>query len=810
MTPFPLDQPSTPRPGEELHRDQLIPYLQSHLATLQGDLVIEQFLAGHSNLTYLIKGPQAEVVLRRPPFGSTVRSGHDMEREFHVLTALAEVGARAPAPLLLCEDESVIGAPFYVMERVPGVILRGAEPGGGALDADAMNRVCEQLVRTMVEVHKVDLEAAGLGSFGKPEGYVARQVAGWSQRWLSATTDPIREMDEVAHWLAQHQPASGAPTLIHNDFKIDNLVLSPTLSSVRAVLDWEMATVGESLMDVGTALAYWVEPGDSEKLRQMRFGPTTRPGAWSRQQLVDQYALLSGRDTSQMLFYYVFGLFKVAVVGQQIYYRYKHGHTKDERFAGLIVARPRARPHRCRRHRGSEPRPARLKVDTLEAIFGEVRALCAGQPPWSGGRCRRLLQWLGQARRIDAELYDERFVPYLGSTVRRLPTVCFATVSSVEELEWVTTLLPGAVFKVAAEAEFDFSALGNSQARAWVRELELHQTRLFQPQASSFFQDLDLPRLAVLKCIEVQDVHRPHSSATPLALLQSAAAHPGLERLDFWAHASDMDLGEGICDHLPTGLERLLLSNVLMPPSGWQRLAGEGRLLGVRRLGLPLCGLTAESLDALLEAEPLRQAEHLSLHSNLRLGQQAQRLLCSRGPGRWRSLDLSNTQMRDAMEFGQCDGFENLEELVLQYGQYGPQESLWELAPLCFSEHFPSLRELNLSFTPGLSWAEVLRMVDHFGAPKDVLLGRVEVLRLWGCTMRAGAMRECHALELWPALRVLDLSHCAIGVREAVELGRMRAFEGVEEVVLTRHDMSAGATEVLEACRWGGKIRWAE
>jgi aminoglycoside phosphotransferase (APT) family kinase protein len=327
--------------GEELDLSKLAPFLQEQIEGFGATISVKQFGAGHSNLTYLLRDEDngREVVLRRPPHGAQIKSGHDMQREYEVLTALAPHWSKAPKPLAINKDGAILGAPFYVMERVEGVILRGPKPRNVELPEQTMSRVCEALLDTFIEIHSLDLDEIGLAEFGRPEGYIARQISGWTRRWKAAKTDDIAQIDDAVTWLNEHMPREPKGALIHNDFKYDNLILDPQeLGSVRAVLDWEMATLGDPMMDLGTSLAYWVEPGDSPVLQQLRFGPTTLPGNYTRQQLVDRYGELTGRDTSEALFYYVYGLFKVAVVGQQIYARYKKGHTKDERFAGLIFA----------------------------------------------------------------------------------------------------------------------------------------------------------------------------------------------------------------------------------------------------------------------------------------------------------------------------------------------------------------------------------------------------------------------------------------------------------------------------------------
>jgi aminoglycoside phosphotransferase (APT) family kinase protein len=332
-----LDKPTQVRAGEELDRSALAAYLQTHLGAADGaDLEIAQFPGGWSNLTYLVRYGRHELVLRRPPFGSKVKSAHDMGREYRILRALHPVYPRVPRPVAYCQDDSVLGAPFYLMERVPGVILRRSPPPSLGLSAATMPALCAALCDTLVELHALDWRAAGLTELGKPEGYVERQVSGWSKRYLDAQTDEVPVIHEVMRWLADHQPPSPAPTLIHNDFKFDNLILDPAdLTRVVAILDWEMATIGDPLMDLGTTLCYWIEANDPHALQAARFGPTTLPGSYTRAELCARYAERSQRDLSHVVFYYAFGLFKTAVVVQQIYYRYKQGLTRDARFANM-------------------------------------------------------------------------------------------------------------------------------------------------------------------------------------------------------------------------------------------------------------------------------------------------------------------------------------------------------------------------------------------------------------------------------------------------------------------------------------------
>ncbi|HYO69247.1 MAG TPA: phosphotransferase family protein [Archangium sp.] len=339
-TPEWLDRTRAVRPGEELDAAWLEKYLAQNVPGLTGPLVVEQFPGGHSNLTYLLRMGDKELVLRRPPFGAkAIKAGHDMGREYRILSGLLPVYPKVPRPLVFCgENESPMGVPFYVMERVPGLIIRAKPPKGLELTPELMRKLSENFVDNLAELHAVDWRAAGLGELGKPEGYLGRQVAGWTERYGKARTDDLPEMEQVAKWLAGNLPAELAPTLIHNDYKYDNLVLDPErLPGIRAVLDWEMATIGDPLSDLGMALAYWAEAADPEERRALPFGPTMLPGNLTREELVARYAEKSGRDTRGIAFHYVLSLFKVSVIAQQIYSRFKQGLTKDERFAAMIT-----------------------------------------------------------------------------------------------------------------------------------------------------------------------------------------------------------------------------------------------------------------------------------------------------------------------------------------------------------------------------------------------------------------------------------------------------------------------------------------
>jgi aminoglycoside phosphotransferase (APT) family kinase protein len=330
------DHPTAVRSGEELDMARLEPLLRSHFPDLAGALSIAQFPSGHSNLSYLVCLGDRQMVLRRPPFGSKVRTAHDMSREYHVLSKLHVVYPQAPKALLYCEDPLVLGSPFYMMEPLRGIILRRNPPEGLAIDAETARQLSEAFVDNLARLHGLDYTAIGLADLGKPQGYLDRQVGGWIERYHGSRTHDLPEMEKVSVWLNERKPRETSAALIHNDYKYDNVVLDSTdITRIVGVLDWEMCTIGDPLTDLGTALAYWIDLQDPEELKHIRWGPTTLPGTLTRAQLVERYALITGRDVSHMVFYRVLGLFKVAVIIQQIYYRYHHGLTKDARFAAL-------------------------------------------------------------------------------------------------------------------------------------------------------------------------------------------------------------------------------------------------------------------------------------------------------------------------------------------------------------------------------------------------------------------------------------------------------------------------------------------
>lgn len=320
---------------EQMDIDQLNQYLQQHAPELGIIREIGRFTGGYSNLTYLLQTGSNEYVLRKPPAGANIKSAHDMGREFRVLSLLKPHYAKVPAPVIYCESTDIIGSPFYIMEKLPGIILRAGNAPKMNIPPETLHKLSESLIDNLVALHALDIKTTGLEQLGKPEGYVQRQVEGWIKRYYAAETDKIASMDAVAQWMQQYLPRNQAPAFLHNDYKYDNLLLNPDdLSEIIGVLDWEMSTVGDPLMDLGATLAYWFEDGEGDVFKF--YNLSWLPGNFTRKELAERYALKSGRDLSDISFYYIFGLFKNAVIAQQIYHRWKQGHSNDARFGALL------------------------------------------------------------------------------------------------------------------------------------------------------------------------------------------------------------------------------------------------------------------------------------------------------------------------------------------------------------------------------------------------------------------------------------------------------------------------------------------
>lgn len=326
------------RAGEELNEQNLSQFLLANLPVESNAIEIRQFPAGSSNLTYSITFGEQEFVLRRPPFGNTVKTAHDMKREFLVLSALSKVYSPAPRALLFCDDENVIGADFYLMERKRGVILRGLQvPDNLTNSVELQRRVGNGFIDNLAVLHNLDYDEAGLKDLGKPEGYARRQTSGWTDRYFKAKTDEHAALEQAIAWLDGHIPDDlPKPALVHNDYKFDNVMLDENdLTRVVGVLDWEMTTIGDPLMDLGTTLGYWMDKNSPKFLRTMPFNPGVLMENITRRELAERYAEKTGNNLDNLLFYYVFGTFKIAVIAQQIYFRFVRGATRDKRFANF-------------------------------------------------------------------------------------------------------------------------------------------------------------------------------------------------------------------------------------------------------------------------------------------------------------------------------------------------------------------------------------------------------------------------------------------------------------------------------------------
>lgn len=328
-----LDRAGKVRSGEEIDAQKIAEFLRGALPEVSGVPVIRQFRGGASNLTYQMDFPEQSFILRRPPVGKKARGAHNMAREYDIMQRLRPHYPYVPRMLAFCADERLIGSEFYIMEKLEGMIPRANLPKGFEPDPGQVRAMCRAAIDKLVELHEVDYRAAGLQDYYKGEGYVERQVGGWSRRFVNARTPDVPTGEKVMDWLQKNMPPDHPPCLIHNDFRFDNLVYDPRdLSRITGVLDWEMATVGDPLMDLGGSLAYWVEAQDPYCWRLLRRQPTHLPGMLSRDEVMDYYLKKRGMDTGQRKFYYIFGLFRLAVIIQQIYYRYYHGQTRNPQF----------------------------------------------------------------------------------------------------------------------------------------------------------------------------------------------------------------------------------------------------------------------------------------------------------------------------------------------------------------------------------------------------------------------------------------------------------------------------------------------
>jgi aminoglycoside phosphotransferase (APT) family kinase protein len=332
-----IDEAGGVRAGEELDGVRVDGFLKSVVSKLEGSPEIHQFSGGASNLTYLVRYSNRELILRRPPFGHKAKSAHDMTREAKFMTALKPVYPYVPTVVALCEDQEILGCDFYVMDRIRGIIPRQDFPPSLHLDPSQTRALCLSVIDKMIELHKVEPSLAGLDSFGKGQGYVKRQVEGWTDRYRKARTDNAASFETVMAWLHEKQPTHDIGTcVIHNDFRFDNVVLSPDSLDVIGVLDWEMATLGDPLADLGNTLAYWVQENDDDVFKKLRRQPTHLPGMLTRQEVIGYYGEKTGTRVDNFQFYAVYGLFRLAVIVQQIYYRFHHGQTKNREFASFV------------------------------------------------------------------------------------------------------------------------------------------------------------------------------------------------------------------------------------------------------------------------------------------------------------------------------------------------------------------------------------------------------------------------------------------------------------------------------------------
>ena len=328
------------RPEERFDEALVARHLRTALPELcgSGPIEFEQFPGGAANLTYLARCAEREVVLRRAPLGEVAKGGHDMEREYRVLSRIWEVFPQAPRAFHYCSDPAIMGKPFFVMERRRGYVVRNAWPPEFGDHATLRRTAAGELPDTLARLHLVDPDAVGLGDLGHPEGFVSRQVDGWMQRWEAATTREVPDMREAEALLSSEMPEPQATTILHNDFKLDNTMISSS-GELVAVFDWDMATRGDPLVDLGTLLAYWSDP---EAPTYPIFGERAVALApyMTRREVIDRYAAVTGFDLSQIRFYEGLALYRIAVIIEQIYARYAAGQTTDVRFSAFEPLAP--------------------------------------------------------------------------------------------------------------------------------------------------------------------------------------------------------------------------------------------------------------------------------------------------------------------------------------------------------------------------------------------------------------------------------------------------------------------------------------
>jgi aminoglycoside phosphotransferase (APT) family kinase protein len=327
-----LDKAKAVRQGEELDMKVIDPWLKEHISGLHGNAEVTQYTGGASNWTYRLKYPSHDLILRRPPAGTKAKSAHDMGREFRIQQALMPYYP-VPEMLAFCEDPSIMGCEFYIMRRVEGIILRSNLPKGLDLSKEEVHQLCLNVIDKLIDLHQIDIQSTGLSAFGKGMGYVKRQIDGWSDRYVKARTWNVAKFTYVMDWLKDNLPENERSCLIHNDYRFDNVILHPDdPMKIIGVLDWEMATIGDPLMDLGNSLAYWVQADDDFLASSLRRQPTQLPGMLSRREVVDYYCEKTGITPHNWTFYEVYGMFRLAVIAQQIYYRYFHKQTRNPAF----------------------------------------------------------------------------------------------------------------------------------------------------------------------------------------------------------------------------------------------------------------------------------------------------------------------------------------------------------------------------------------------------------------------------------------------------------------------------------------------
>jgi aminoglycoside phosphotransferase (APT) family kinase protein len=324
------DQPTSVRQEDAIDIPRLTAFLYEHLPELKGEVQIKQFRGGASNLTYQLEFEQATYILRCPPKGTKAKGAHDMAREYNIMQTLKPLYPAVPQMILFCKDETVIGREFYLMEKLVGIIPRANMPKNLSLSVEQTRTICLNVLDKLIALHKIEIEGTPLQNLGKGTGYCQRQIDGWAERYRKAKTWNTPSCSYVIEWLKNNIPTQERSCLIHNDYRLDNVVLDANDSTnVIGVLDWEMATIGDPLMDLGNSLAYWVEADDDFVFRSMRRQPTHLKGMLHRKEVVAYYCDKMGFDAEDFKFYEVYGLFRLAAIAQQIYYRYHHKQTTN-------------------------------------------------------------------------------------------------------------------------------------------------------------------------------------------------------------------------------------------------------------------------------------------------------------------------------------------------------------------------------------------------------------------------------------------------------------------------------------------------